>query len=301
MNHPEYVRTDLAAEAASLSGGSYPDGVECKEKDEPGLHTTVVNITNRAGELAIGKPRGSYITLFFDRPWADEVDEEKLVSAMTEQLAHLLERSGKKVSRILVVGLGNRAIAADAIGPVTCDALAVDVDECSEDACPLPSAAPTVCAISPGVMGQTGIETAALVKSAIEAAKPSHVIAVDALAARSADRLCRTVQFSNTGIAPGSGVGNRRAALNEETLGVPVIALGVPSIVDSSTLVYETLEKAGIEDIAPPLVELLENNRSFFVTLKDCDAASGSLAALIAGAINRLPERLMKGQVLSYT
>lgn len=302
MDLQEYIRTDLAAEAQVVQDKTATEGVYCREEEKDGIRITTVRITDARGEAAIGKPKGTYVTLFFDRPWEEEGDRSVLIRHIGEEVTALLERTRKKVTRILIVGLGNRGIAADAIGPTVADNVAVDLAAFAGDVCPPElSFLPTLCAVSPGVMGQTGIETAELVRGAVLAAGASHVIAVDSLAARSSDRLCRTVQLSDTGITPGSGVGNHRAALNEETLGVPVIAVGVPAMVDSSTLVYDALEKAGIHEPAQPLVDLLENNRSFFVTLKDCDVASACLGHLIAEALNRLPELLMTAPALSYT
>jgi spore protease len=140
-------------------------------------------------------------------------------------------------------------------------------------------------AIAPGVVGQTGIETAELIRSAVEAISPSVLICIDALAARSVDRLAVTVQLSNTGIAPGSGIGNHRQAINRDFLGIPVIAIGVPTVVDSSTMVYGMLEKAGVTEISEALETELENGRSFFVTLKETDTATAEMARLIARAI----------------
>ena len=136
-------------------------------------------------------------------------------------------------------------------------------------------------------MGQTGIEAAAMIKGAADYVRPDVVIAVDALAARATKRLCATIQLSDTGIEPGSGIGNRRGAVNRETIGFPVIALGVPTVVDCATLVYDTLEKAGSLTSVPELSGALEEERNFFVSLRDSDTVSEEISGILAGAINR--------------
>jgi spore protease len=189
---------------------------------------------------------------------------------------------------VLVVGLGNREITSDAIGPKTADKLTVtrhikyaDEDVWNElDMC-------EVSALSPGVLGQTGIETVELVRGAVENVRPQLVLAVDALAARSSSRLAATVQLCDSGIAPGSGVGNERGAICLETVGAPVVALGVPTVVDSSTLVYDALAQAGIEQVDERLREILENGRRFYVSPKEADVIAERTAAIIAHAINR--------------
>ena len=126
-----------------------------------------------------------------------------------------------------------------------------------------------------------------MIKGAAEYVKPDVIIAVDALAARATKRLCATVQLSDTGIEPGSGIGNRRGAVNRETVGFPVIALGVPTVVDCATLVYDTLSKAGIDELSKELDPVLSEERSFFVSLRDSDIVSEEISAILAGAINR--------------
>ena len=138
----------------------------------------------------------------------------------------------------------------------------------------------------PGVLGQTGIETVELIRGAVENAGPDVVLAIDALAARSCERLAATVQLSDNGINPGSGIGNHRKAICRETVGVPVIALGVPTVVNSATLVYDALRQAGIEEIRPELRQVLENGRSFFVSPKESDVITDRISDLIADAVD---------------
>ena len=197
--------------------------------------------------------------------------------------------SGKEISpdfSVCVVGLGNRELTADALGPLVASRLTAtrhlrrEEDELyrSLKCCLLSS-------VTPGVLGQTGIETLELLRGTVGSVSPDLVIAVDALAARSGDRLASTVQISDTGICPGSGVGNHRAELSKKTLGVPVISLGIPTVIYSSTLVWDALREAGIEEAGESLHRILENRRSFFVTPKDCDCIVEAGARILSRAI----------------
>ena len=190
---------------------------------------------------------------------------------------------------MLAVGLGNRAMTADAVGPESIRAMTATRHLRIED--------PELFAkyseaelslLAPGVMGETGIEAVELVAGAVKAAAPELVIAVDALAARSVTRLATTVQLSDTGIRPGSGVGNSRRAIDRETLGVPVLAIGIPTVVSSHTLVYDAFRQAGIADgeIPDRLRELLSEGASFFVSPRESDTVTERAAQLVANAVN---------------
>ena len=144
-----------------------------------------------------------------------------------------------------------------------------------------------VSAFVPGVLAQTGIETLELIQGVVANTSPDVVLVIDALAARSTQRLGRTVQISDAGISPGSGIGNMRKDINKETLGVPVIAIGVPTVVDSTTLVYDALEAAYTKNIPKDMLEALDNNRSFFVTPKECDILCQSISSLLADALEK--------------
>ena len=186
-----------------------------------------------------------------------------------------------------MAGLGNRYIASDAIGPLAVRDITVTRHIKELDPALFGSlGSATVSAIAPGVIGQTGIEAVEIIRGAAENVSPGLIIAIDALAAKSIDRLAVTVQLSDTGIAPGSGIGNARKAIDRATLGIPVISVGVPTVVDSSTLIYDMLNLAGADDIPDCVKNALDNGRSFFVTLKDADSASRENAKLIARAIN---------------
>lgn len=298
MERNEFLRSDLAIENDTVVGRRNTEGVTYEEEEEDGVSSLTVCITNAAGEKALGRPQGRYITLSFERLW--DMGEEDAVKAVTDRLAatlkNLLRESGKPVKKLLVIGLGNRSITADALGPAVSDRIDVTGHLEGEPALAAYLPSTLLFAISPGVIGKTGIETFSQVQNAVKTSGATHVIAVDSLAAMSVDRLSRTIQLTDSGIVPGSGVGNHRAALNQETLGIPVIALGVPAIVSSSTLVCEALEKAGISEPPSSLIPVLQNGKSFFVTLKDCDIATDALAEVIAAAINRCAEPVISGQ-----
>jgi len=252
-----------------------------------------LRIETREAAQSLGRPVGEYVTLHSGKLWKmEQAAEEALERELARQVVRLVEREsgrclGAGVS-VLVVGLGNRAITADALGPLVVDGLLVtrhlreqepDIF-CRMDCC-------AVSALAPGVLGQTGMEAAEVVAGAVRRARPDAIIAVDALAARECDRLATTVQLSDAGIAPGSGIGNDRCALTRGGMGVPVIALGIPTVVDSSTLVYDALCRAGIHQVGGRLREILENGRRFYVSPKEADLITERTSRLVARALNR--------------
>ena len=245
------VRTDLALEEKERfeSDNVEISGVVLEEDYDETLEIRItrVKIETENGAKAMGKPAGVYLTLEApnlavpDEDYHREISE-KLADHMEELLRenHL---AGQDIS-VLVVGLGNRQVTPDALGPYVADNLCVTrhiVREYGKYAMGM-ERAQLVSAIVPGVMGQTGMETLEIVKGVVTETKPDLVIAVDALAARNSRRLNRTIQIADTGIHPGSGVGNHRNGLTRETLGVPVIGIGVPTVVDAATIVSDTME-----------------------------------------------------------
>ncbi len=277
------VRTDLAAEL-DLSDR---DGVDERTETLSGFRVSTIRIRTRAASERLGKPVGEYITTDIGKIWLE--GDERIAAAagvIAGKLARLAEEiCGEVPERILIAGLGNRHITADALGDEVVGMITVTRHVKAHRELFGLLGGREISAIAPGVLGETGIETAKLVAGAVRAAKPQIVVAVDALAARSTDRLATTVQLGSSGISPGSGIGGRRLAINEETLGVPVIALGVPTVVDSSTLVTDALEKAGMTGIPEELRHVLESGRSFFVTPKETDTIIKELAELSARAI----------------
>lgn len=242
------IRTDLALEDKERfeSDNVEVQGVSLKEDydEEREIKVTTVRIETENGAKVMRKPVGTYITMEApnmsvpDEDYHDEISKE-----LVKFLERFLEKDKEDYS-ILVVGLGNRKVTPDALGPYVVDNLNITrhiVKEygkyaMGEDDVRL------VSAIVPGVMAQTGMETVEIVKAIVQETKPDMIIAVDALAARSSKRLNRTIQITDTGINPGSGVGNHRNAITRDTVGVPVIAIGVPTVVDAATIVNDTME-----------------------------------------------------------
>ncbi|MBE6564631.1 MAG: GPR endopeptidase [Ruminococcaceae bacterium] len=288
MQKGKYVRSDIAAECMPEGDGA-AEGVVYTVAERGRIRTERLRIENEIGERSLGKPRGSYVTVAFPPIRLCSDDEcaalKKVIAGEIRRFsAAMTKGQGKSV---LIVGLGNRAITSDAVGPKVSDSITVTRHLNELDRRLLGGSSPwSVAAIAPGVLGQTGIETGELVKQTAEAVRPSLIVAVDALASRSVERLAQTVQLSDTGIAPGSGIGNRRCPLTKEALGIPVLAVGAPTIIDSSTMIFEALEKAGIESVSEALSAILDNGRSFFVTPKENDVIVNDLSELIASAIN---------------
>ena len=281
----EKRRTDLAVEAAQLwregSAGELR-GVEQEESTREGYPVTTVRIVDEEGAKAIGKPVGTYVTITLDGLARREEDAfGRAARAVAAELAALLKLP--EGAPALVVGMGNRAITPDNIGPAAADHTMVTrhlVEQVPEH---FGSFRP-VAALAAGVLGTTGVESGELVKAVTEKICPSCVIAVDALASRSLSRVCNTIQLADTGITPGSGVGNARAALDRRSLGVPIIAVGVPTVVDGATLAADLLAEAGQADLDPQALQ--GAGEGVLVTPRDIDAKVTDLAKVVGFGIN---------------
>lgn len=282
------VRTDLALEARESIGEAEGEirGVSVEESydEENEIRVTKVNIETKNGAKAMGKPVGVYVTL--EAPGMVEPDEEyhqEISSALAGQLREIIPEADEEKS-VLIVGLGNRDVTADALGPNVADNLFITRHVVREygKAAYNKSRMHMVSSIVPGVMAKTGMESAEIIKGVVEQTEPDVVIVVDALAARSTKRLNRTIQITNTGIHPGSGVGNHRNALTEESLGAPVIAIGVPTVVDAATIVNDA-----VPGNAPGNLAELNN---MYVTSKDVDYQIKQISHIICDAINEALE-----------
>lgn len=280
-------RTDLAVEAKELWRESAANqtelrGVRSREKDENGYRITTVEILDDEGAQALGKPIGMYITMEIDK-LINREDNAFILGAQTlgTQLLNMLKINEN--DSVLVVGLGNEAITPDAIGPKTAKQTMVTrhlVEKMPEEFGSLRR----VSVLISGVLGTTGIESAEFIKAMVQKVQPDQVIVVDALASRKLARICRTVQLADTGIVPGSGVGNKRAAINRETLGVPVAAIGVPTVVDAGTLTADLAEQAGAMDLNPD--DLAKYAGDMIVTPRGIDASVGDISKLVGYGIN---------------
>lgn len=276
------VRSDLALESVG--------GTDVSEERRGGCIISRLAVSGSGGERRYGRPCGHYVTISCGRMWElDDGHSAEVEQVLSEELRRMTVALCRPLDRdfgVMVAGLGNDEITADAIGPETVRRL--EVTRHLRDYLPDAYGKLGVCAlsaVSPGVLGRTGIETVELVRGAAENARPDVIIAIDALAARSVERLAATVQLSDTGIAPGSGIGNHRKAICRETVGVPVIGLGVPTVVDSATLVYDALDRGGVESIGDQLREVLEGGRDFFVSPKQSDIIVKRVSAMLARAI----------------
>lgn len=292
------IRTDLALEVRE----SFPeDDVEIKgvilteDYDEVNnIRVTTVEIKDEKGSKAMQKPIGTYITIEAPELAKSDEDYHQPVSdCIAENLRKLA--GNLKQEEVLVVGLGNREVTPDALGPQVVDNLFVTrhlVREYGKEFKDKNQLG-VVSAISPGVMAQTGMEAQEIVKGIIKETKPKLIIAIDALASRSVNRLNTTVQIADTGISPGSGIGNNRKALNEESLGIKVIALGVPTVVGASTIVADTLtkymENSGFseEDIYKFISEVNgQQMENMFVTPKNIDESIKRISFTVSEALN---------------
>ncbi len=275
-------RTDLAIEAKSLwesstQGKTQLKGVVATDQMREGFPVTTVEILDDQGAAALGKPMGRYVTLSLDGFLRrEEGSFHRAVKAISQEISLLLPLDIK--GSVLVVGLGNGAITPDAIGSRAAASILVTrhlVDQVPEH---FHHFRP-VSALTTGVLGTTGVESGEMVAALVKKIQPSCVVAVDALASRSLDRLCTTIQLSNTGISPGSGIGNSRPPLNQERLGVPVLAVGVPTVVDIATLTLDVLEEVGQGHIDPKNLAGVDNN--LLVTPKDIDTQVADMAKVI--------------------
>lgn len=283
------IRTDLAVERHEMNTAEDIKGVKIEEHENADCKATVIEITDIDGEKALGKPMGRYITLEMQSFPDSSVICDGRLDMLISSLEGLVPESGT----VLVAGLGNPDITPDAVGPWCADKIFATrhIPKASVSEMKLPPLR-DVAVISTGVMGKTGIETGEIIAGVKEKIKPSCIIVIDALAARSIGRLGTTIQLSDTGIEPGAGVGNKRQAINEKNLGVPVIAIGIPTVVDAATL---TLDLTGRE----PEDEKYGN---MMVTPKDTDIISSSGARLIALAINcALQKNLSREEIISLT
>ncbi len=269
------IRTDLALEKRELAGEC--EGVKCEEETNEHVKITRIEVINEKGESAVGKPQGHYITIEMEG-FTDEssIDGERR-KAVTNELNKMIPPEGTA----LVVGLGNSDITPDALGPKTADKIFATrhISEEFAESIGLGHLR-SVCAICPGVLGKTGIETAEIILGVVKKINPSVVIAVDALASRNLSRLGCTVQLSDTGICPGSGVGNSRSEISQKTLGVPVIAIGVPTVVDAETLAEELTGKEASSNSKN------DTAQKMMVTPREIDSVIDHASGLLSNSIN---------------
>lgn len=296
MSGSRRIRTDLALETTERFAEENAEirGVEVHEEydEEKDVRTTVVKIVTENGAKSMGRPQGTYITI--EAPELSTPDEDYHREISEEISTHLRKLIDlKKEKSVLVVGLGNAAITADALGPQVVDNLLMTRHIIKEYGLRgiKHEKMHRISGIAPGVMAQTGMETAEIVQGIGSETKPDVVVAIDALAARSVRRLSRTIQITDTGIHPGSGVGNHRNGLTEENLQVKVIGIGVPTVVDAATIVHDsmahlldTLEETEQKEFLDEMIA--PNLYSMFVTPKDVDETIKYLSFTISEGLN---------------
>ena len=306
------VRTDLAIEARELAqqnaqAADQLEGVDVETKEDPDYFLTHVRIHSEEGSRLMGKPKGDYITLESEKLKENDVEcHEKIIKLLAENIRSLVNFGEDDC--ILVAGLGNWNITPDALGPKVVSKILVTRHLQGTLPEEIEKTVRPVAAVSPGVMGITGIETGEILKGIVDKLQPSLLIAIDALAARRSNRINAAIQMSDTGVAPGAGVGNKRMMLDQESLGIPVIAIGVPTVVDAATLVndtmdrilgemmqqtekgsafYQTLQSLEQEEKYQMITDILgPYTGNMFVTPKEVDAVVDRLANIIANAIN---------------
>ncbi len=281
-------RTDLACERCIVKEND--EGVNYSERKERNVSINELVIKTEAASEEYGIPIGRYSTLSFPALQDIQYDTVEDISCVLSQiledyLHRVTNRSTLSGATVAVVGLGNRHMTADAVGPTAIKDInaTYHIAETDPELFEKYFYAKTV-TLTPGVTSQTGVESADIVKSVCEKIKPDAVIAIDALAARSRERLATTIQICDTGITPGSGIGNTRRALNSKTLLCPVIAIGVPTVVEARTLIYDEWEKSGAA-IPDEALERL-SAQSFFVSPKECDLVTENAARIISQAIS---------------
>ena len=305
-------RTDLANERrdiyrkANKLEGEIP-GIETEEtQDGENIRTTRVKIVNKAGEEALGKPIGSYVTIDIrNLKIAGEEEIEQASINVNRELQEIINKHIKPEEDILVVGLGNLQVTPDSLGPKVIQD--IDITRHLLHYAPEylePNARP-VSAISPGVLGTTGIETQEILKGIIENVKPKLLIVIDSLASKSIERISSTIQIADTGIVPGAGVGNQRKELSQNTLGIPVIAIGVPMVVEAATIASDSLDifieklqkEAKSNDYLNQLRDedkysiikeaLIEEKFDLIVTPKEIDNLIENMSSVVARGINK--------------
>ncbi len=270
-------RTDLTLETAEQLGITGKNakqlaGVRAEQSHHAGFSITTVSITDARGCHALGKPIGRYVTVDL-QPYFQRQDHffPRGVNCISRQLRRLLPRLCKD-DTVLVAGLGNRALACDAVGPVAVENLLITRHMAKDPSFHFLSSA-SVAAIATGVVGQTGVETLELITGVAQRISPAAVIVIDALCARSHRRLCATVQLSDTGLSPGSGVGNHRRAIDKNSLGIPVVAIGIPTVIAGSTLAQELTGQS-------------TNSTDLFLTPRDISSRVTELGRLVGYAIS---------------
>lgn len=288
-----FFRTDMAVERRDLykNANNLEDeinGIECDEEKKDDITITRVRITNQEGEKALDKKMGNYITI--DVKKINNITEEKeqeIINVFSKELSGIINKHVKPNEEILVVGLGNLYSTPDSLGAKVVQ----NIEITRHIKIYLPNAIDkntrSVSAITPGVLGTTGIETVEIVKGISNNIKPKLIIAIDSLCSKNIDRINKSIQIADTGIIPGGGVGNKQEELSKDTLGIPVIAVGIPTVLDAATIVIDTLNVCDIVVQENELINKMKlNNFNFIVTPKEIDTLVENMANIVSEGIN---------------
>lgn len=277
-------RTDLALERHEFITDGDKVGINFESTEECGMKISRITVKNRRASEKLGKPEGRYSTL--EIPFLRDSGDVRsdAIEIFAREVSALLPEKGT----VLVAGLGNKRITPDALGPECIERLLATRHITPEIAESIGfSSLRSVAGIIPGVLGNTGIETAEILSGITAKIRPSALIVIDALAARSTERLGTTVQMCDTGVSPGAGVGNKRCRIDGKSMGVPVIAIGVPTVVDGVTMTLDFIERAGISVDERVKTEYLKGERGMMVTPKEIDSVISRAATFIAMGINK--------------
>lgn len=284
----KYLRTDLACESGRVDPEKY-EHAKYERYEEGEATVEILTVEDAPGKEETGKGVGRYVTVSSDtlRGDGDASHISRVVGdELTRLIARATGRAANETTKALVVGLGNRFITPDALGSRCADKInatrhvkgaypVFDDLGCSE-----------VCVLSPGVLGQTGIESSEIIKDVARGVAPDVVIVIDAMAARATSRLAATIQLSDAGLSPGRGIGNRRPAITKESVAFPVVSVGSPTVVGSATLILDALASSGVTEIPDALEATLKSGADFFVTVNDSDKMIERLSDVISDAVN---------------
>lgn len=292
-------RTDLAIEVKESFPKDHVEipGVSLQENYDKlkKIKVTSVRIMNHIGARQMKKPIGTYTTIDFEERFIFEQKDymDAVGKRLQKELAAILPHKIKKDATILVTGLGNRFATPDALGPYVLEQIEVNRHLSVQYVGMELQKGMKICGMIPGVLGQTGMESSEILKGVIGNVHPDCMLVIDSLATRSIKRLCTTIQLTDTGISPGAGIGNNRSEINQNTMNIPVIAIGVPTVVEAGTIVYDTLEAAlqkegySTKEIALFFDRIHDKmGDSFFVTPKDIDEKIKTVGDMIANSIN---------------
>ncbi len=285
----KYLNSNLITEASEFKktkSGEKSEEYDTEEEKVGGFFIVRINVKKATENYR----RGRYVTVYSSRVHQLSAEEQRelslLIAGELKRMLCLYIEKSKKIGEFLVAGIGNREIASDSLGPLTAEKIHVTrhIKQMEEEVFKKMKKH-SVSAINGGVMGETGINTAEIIKGVVEKISPDAVIAVDALASKSTESLGAVIQISDNGISPGAGIGNRFSRVDAESIGVPVIAIGVPTVVSASTLVGDVLLRQGIK-ITASISRELERGRKFFVAPKECDIICKIAAHVLADGIN---------------